>query len=84
MKKPQQILIVITVVFIVLLAGLFLGRNMTKTYVPLDSVLNIEPQSDPEPTVNNDGKLDINTATQQQLQMLLQWLHNSPWGLKPG
>lgn len=70
MKKPQQILIVITVVFIVLLAGLFLGRNMTKAYVPLDSVLNTEPQSDSEPTVNHDGKLDINTATQQQLQML--------------
>lgn len=70
MKKPQQILIVITVVFIVLLIGLFLGRNMTKAYVPLDQALNTEPQSDSEPTVNNDGKLDINTATQQQLQML--------------
>ena len=70
MKKPQQILIVITVVFIVLLVGLFLGRNMTKAYVPLDQALNTEPQSDSEPTVNNDGKLDINTATRQQLQML--------------
>lgn len=70
MKKPQQILIAITAVFVVLLAGLFLGRNMTRSYVPLDSVLNTEPLSDTEPTINNDGKLDINTATQQQLQML--------------
>lgn len=70
MKKPQQILIVITVVFIVLLVGLFLGRNMTKAYVPLDQALNTEPQSDSEPAISNDGKLDINTATQQQLQML--------------
>ena len=70
MKKPQQILIAITVVFVVLLAGLFLGRNMTKSYVPLDSALNTEPQSETKPAINNDGKLDINTATQQQLQML--------------
>ena len=70
MKKPQQILIAITVVFIVLLIGLFLGRNMTKSYVPIDPLLNTKPQSDSEPTVNNDGKLDINTASQQQLQML--------------
>ena len=70
MKKPQQIFVVITVVFIALLAGLFLGRNMTKTYVPLDPLLNTKPQADSGPTASHDGKLDINTASLQQLQML--------------
>ena len=70
MKKPQQIFIAITIIFIVLLIGLFLGRNMTKSYVPLDPLLNTRPQSDSAPTVNNDGKLDINTASLQQLQLL--------------
>lgn len=68
MKKPQWILLGITGVFICLLIGIFVGRNLTGSYI------NIHNSSDPQnPTTSatqNDGRMNINTATSDQLQML--------------
>lgn len=70
MKKQGWILIGITGAFLCLLLGIFLGRNLNKSYVPVQSAVNAQTQ----PTVDGkplyDGKIDINTATLQQLQLL--------------
>ena len=70
MKKPLKILIIITAVFFVLLAGLFIGRNSTKSYKPVEQALNTEIKGTTSSSQNKDGKIDINTATVDQLQML--------------
>ena len=71
MKKPLQALIAITAVFFILLIGIFLGRNMSGSYIHLEQGISTQSTDDTQPTTNvNDGKIDINTATLQQLQML--------------
>ena len=70
MKKPLQALIAITVVFFVLLIGIFIGRNMSGSHITLEQGINTQPHSDSQPTTNEDGRIDINSATLQQLQML--------------
>ena len=71
MKKPQWLLIGITAAFLCLLVGIFIGRNFG-----IGPKLNISGSQTSQtptesPTVpNGDGKIDINTATLQQLQML--------------
>lgn len=70
MKKPLKTLIIITAVFFVLLAGLFIGRNSTKSYKPVEQALNTEIKGTTSSSQNKDGKIDINTATVDQLQML--------------
>ena len=70
MKKPQWILIGITGAFLCLLIGVFVGRNLTGAYIPVDQALNSQTQDTSQNTQNNDGKIDINTASLQQLQLL--------------
>lgn len=70
MRKPLQSLILITTLFGVLLVGLFIGRNLTRSYVPLDQALNTQSQSSTTGDDSKDGKIDINTATVQQLTSL--------------
>ena len=70
LKKQQWILIGITGIFLCLLVGIFVGRNLTSAYVPIDNAINTTGQNTPaKPQVNN-GKIDLNTATLQQLQLL--------------
>lgn len=71
MKKPQWLLVGITAAFICILLGIFIGRNF-----PGGQNLNIQdgqlpqsPTSGPSVPVG-DGKVDINTATAEQLDML--------------
>lgn len=70
MKKPQWILIGITGAFLCLLIGVFVGRNLTGAYTPVDQALNTQIQDTSQNVENKDGKIDINTATLQQLQLL--------------
>jgi len=70
MKKQGWILIGITGAFLCLLAGIFLGRNLNKGYIPVENVLNAQTQPTEESKPLYDGKIDINTATLQQLQLL--------------
>ena len=70
MKNSKPILICITCCFICLLIGLFIGRNALDIYVPISKATteirnDIEQQPSPK-----DGKVDLNTATLQQLQLL--------------
>lgn len=70
MKKQGWILIWITCGFLCLLSGIFLGRNMNKGYIPVQNILNSQTQPTEESKPLYDGKIDINTATLQQLQLL--------------
>ena len=70
MKKSQWILVGITGAFLCLLLGLFIGRNFTGSYVPLDKAVQSQQQTASTTEQNYDGKIDINTATLQQLQLL--------------
>ncbi len=70
MKKPQWILIGITAAFFCVLTGVFIGRNMTRSYIPVDNAIHAPTNESTEAKQNNDGKIDINTATEQQLMLL--------------
>lgn len=70
MKKPQWILIGITAAFLCVLVGVFIGRNMTQSYIPVDNAIHTQPEESTGSPQNNDGKIDINTATEQQLTLL--------------
>ncbi len=71
MKKPQWLLVGITAAFICILLGIFIGRNL-----PGGQNLNIQDsQTSHTPTTGptepvGDGKININTATIEQLDML--------------
>ena len=69
MKKPQKVLIIITAVFICLLVGIFVGRNFTGNYIALNSGTSSTQATSPNGDVQ-DGRIDINTATLYQLQLL--------------
>ncbi len=66
MKKPQWILIGITAVFFCILIGIFVGRNTAGPYIPVDSTKETISQTQSQ----QDGKIDINTATAEQLQLI--------------
>lgn len=79
MKKPYWILIGITCAFLCLVLGIFIGRNLSDTNLTIEdngSANSVVSQgnkndatgsSEPE---NKDGKVNINTATAKQLQLL--------------
>ncbi len=70
MKKPIKILVGITCVFLCLLVGIFVGRNLTRSYIPVDQAISSQDVNTDGTTVNKDGRIDINTATMEQLQLL--------------
>jgi competence protein ComEA len=70
MKKQAWILICITGMFICVLIGVFIGRNFTHNYIPVDNALQSPTQESTTSTQNNDGKINLNTATEQQLMLL--------------
>ena len=69
MKKTQWILLGITGVFLCVLLGIFLGRNLTNNYIALGNITNTSNQETSEDKQNVAG-LDLNTATLQQLMLL--------------
>lgn len=70
MKKQGWLLIGITGAFICLLLGIFAGRNWSGTYIHVQDAINTQTQTTPDNTNNYDGRMDINTANLQQLQLL--------------
>ena len=66
MKKPQWILIGITTAFLFVLLGVFVGRNTAGAYIPTNDVKEAVNQTQS----NQDGQIDINTATSEQLQLI--------------
>ncbi len=79
MKKPYWILIGITCAFICVILGIFIGRNLSDTHLAINSPggtnIEISQSSQTDETVSSeseikDGKININTATAEQLQLL--------------
>ena len=70
MKKQGWILIAITGAFFCLLLGVFFGRTSNKSYIKLENTPTIqsEPAESQEPATL--GKINVNTATLEQLQLL--------------
>ena len=66
MKKPQWILIGITTAFLFVLIGLFVGRNTAGAYIPVNDTKESISQNQSE----QNGQIDINTATSEQLQLI--------------
>lgn len=70
MKKQQLLLVGITGVFLCLIIGIFVGRNLTGSYIPLNDTIHSSTTDGSQNNEVNDGKIDINIATLQQLQLL--------------
>jgi len=69
MKNTKWLLLVLTCVFFCVLLGIFIGRNLTGSYISIDtsgSNVSNGPQDPNKP----DGKIDLNSATIEQLQLL--------------
>ena len=68
MKKYLWIMIGITCMFLCVLLGIFIGRDTTDNYISVNSsdgnIIQTEAHNDA------DGRMDINTASLQQLQLL--------------
>ena len=66
MKKPIWIFVGITTIFVCVMIGIFIGRRTVGAYIPVDRA--IESITETQPTTI--GKIDINTATSEQLQII--------------
>ena len=66
MKNAKWLLLGMTCIFLCVLLGIFIGRNLTGSYISIDTSATI-PSQDPD---RADGKIDLNTATANQLQLL--------------
>ena len=68
MKIGQRVLIFSTAAFICIILGLYIGRNMVQRIhiSPFGNVIT----SDNKSGTQNNGKIDINTASLAQLQLL--------------
>ena len=70
MKKQGWILVGITSAFLCLLVGIFVGRNANQGYIPIQNAIDTYTQPTINGTIAYDGRIDLNTATIQQLQLL--------------
>ena len=73
MKKPQWVMIGITSMFVCVLLGIFLGRINAPESIPNNSgttpISNGSVQNNQD-IQSNDGKININTASKNQLMLL--------------
>lgn len=73
MKKPQWIMVGITTMFVCVLLGIFLGRRNAPERISPNTgttpVANGSVQNE-QNIENNDGKININTASKNQLMLL--------------
>ena len=69
MKKYPWILLGITGIFLCVLLGVFIGRNLRTSYIPLKGD-NIQSSSTDSTQNQADGRIDINTASAEQLQLI--------------
>ena len=70
MKKASWIMIGITFSFLCLLIGIFWGRNSSHGYLPMDQIIASSELEAEATFVPSDGKIDLNTASIEQLQLL--------------
>ena len=70
MKKQGWILVAITGAFLCLLLGVFLGRYTNKTYIKIQDTQAIETTTTDNQQSDTQAKININTATVDQLQVL--------------
>ena len=76
MKKPVMILICTTCAFLLILTGIFIGRNVNRGIIPVESLTDSKPQTEtqseePDTTPSTQsGVININDATAEQLQLL--------------
>lgn len=70
MKKPMWIMIGITLMFACVLLGMFLGRNSSKSYISVNTANPPTTEVSSQDNQQNDGKININTASKQQLMLL--------------
>ena len=70
MKKQGWILVGITGAFLCVLIGIFIGRNTGHEYIPAKEAIQAHTQQTVNSTVAYDGKIDLNTADLQHLQLL--------------
>ena len=70
MKKHQWILFGITGASLCLFLGIFIGRNLTNAYIPINKVIASTQHNNDESNIAPDIKIDINTASLQQLELL--------------
>ena len=71
-KKQGWILIGITAAFFCLLLGVFIGRGANKSYIHIQDVQDAAstPTQSQHTSPVSPGKININTATSEQLQLL--------------
>lgn len=70
MKKQSWILIAITGAFLCLLLGVFFGRATNKAYIKFEDSPGVQTQPSTSQEPATLGKININTATLEQLQLL--------------
>lgn len=70
MKKQQWVLIGITCVFLCLILGVFIGRNFLGVYIPIGNAPDSNSTGTTQQEQISDGRIDLNTATLQQLQLM--------------
>ena len=70
LKKAKWIIVGITSIFMCLLVGIFIGRNSVKGTYSVDYVLESKSQKSENHTVVEDGRIDLNSASLEQLQLL--------------
>lgn len=68
MKKGAQILLAITMCFVFLITGIFIGRQMTKSGVLIDTEMPYVAET--VGTSLSDGRININTASAEELMLL--------------
>lgn len=74
MKKAGLIFVIITLCFVFLLTGIFVGRSMPTFSVYTDNTLSTQATDEVSP--HHDGKININLATKDDL-LLLPGIANS-------
>ncbi len=70
MKKAQFWMLCVTGMFICIMIGFFIGRNTQSSYAKVDNTIQNQTQSSQQDNTIKDGRVDLNTATSLQLQML--------------
>ena len=70
MKKQGWILIGITAAFFCLLIGVFIGRSANKSYIHIQDIQDAPTQSTQTQQPAEPTKININTATAEELQLL--------------
>ena len=53
-----------------IIIGIFVGRNLTGAYIPVNKVISTDTTDTNNTTQPQDGRIDLNTATLQQLQLI--------------